>query len=137
MADFDRHHHYSSIARNLADAHQPHEKLKDKIEPVVRCFCQYADEKPDGFAYCMLSQHGYLERFGDNADNPVQVLCDLVADAIKCKEIPAGDATALAAMSIGIVLQPATFRLYGRINKPLEIYVPVFAKAVEDVLFRR
>ncbi len=131
------HFHYTSLAKLLTKAHRPHRLIADKIAPVVACFCAYADEEPDGFAYCMLSQHGFLERFGPDPDNPVQVLCDLVEDAMRKGEIPKGDATMLAAMAMGVVMQPAAFKLYERISEPLSDHVEEFSHAIRQILFDR
>ncbi len=131
------HFHYTSLARALTRAHQPHPAIADKITPIVACFCQYADEQPDGFAYCMLTQHGFLERFGDEPLNPVHLLCDVVAQAIDGGDIPAGDPTLLAAMAMGVVLQPATFKLYGRLTGDLQGRVGEFSRAIHAILFER
>ncbi len=129
-------HHYTELARALLNAHQPHPDIADKIEPIVRCFCLYADREPDGFAYCMLSQHGFLERFGPDASNPVQVICDVVQAAMDKGEIPQGEATVVAAMAMGVVLQPATFKLYDRIDGPLVERIEVFTRAIRAILFQ-
>jgi len=49
-------------------------------------------------------------------------------------EIPAGDPELKSAMALGVVLQAAEYRLYGRITTPLTDLIEVFTRSVLAVL---
>ena len=51
--------------------------------------------------------------------NPVAVICHWVEDAMAEGEIPAGNAALVAGAIIGVIVQNATFRLYGRLAEGL------------------
>ncbi len=55
---------------------------------------------------------------------------------MKAGDIPAGDSNLATALVIGLVLQPATFAVYGRIAPPLSPLAPQLADAAWRVLAR-
>ena len=58
-------------------------------------------------------QAGWVEH------NPVEIICYWVAAAMDAGEIPAANATLVAGAIIGIIVQNATFKLYGRLDRGL------------------
>jgi hypothetical protein len=61
--------------------------------------------------------------------NPVESVRGVIADGMARGEIPAGDADLATAMVMGIILQPATFKVYGRIEQPLSDLAPTLSTA--------
>ena len=129
---FTRHH--VALAEALIDAHRPHKKLRQKAESIVRCYCDWADRDWTTFAYHLLTQHHFLASLSEDLPNPVDVVRDVIAQGIAGGEIPRRDIDALTASVVGVVLQAATFKVYGRITGPLTDHAPTFVEAAWAVL---
>jgi len=85
---------------------------------MVRVICALHGQDELLFNFLILTQHGALRAFASD-HNPVEIICRLVASAMDAGEIPAGNAELLASAVIGVIVQAATFRLYGRLHKGL------------------
>ena len=110
---------YAGYGRRLAEAAAAPGTFMDRLDGMVRLICRLHDEDETLFGFLLLTQHGYLRDVPRDGSNPVDVLCGATAAAMEAGEIPRGD-PALAAMAvIGIIVQPATARLYGRIGRTL------------------
>lgn len=109
---------YSAYARRLRDLADATEGLRAKIDAIVRGVSALFDEDPTTFRFLLLTQHGQLEKVQVDADNPVEILRQVIAEGMERGEIPARDPNLAAAWVMGIVLQPATFKTYGRIDRP-------------------
>jgi AcrR family transcriptional regulator len=90
-----------------------------QLEAMVRMICALHAEDELLFNFLLLTQHGFLRQVARDGHNPVEVICRSVAAAMQGGEIPRGNATLLAGAIIGIIVQPATFKLYGRLNEGL------------------
>ena len=108
--------------------------LRDKIEAIVRCYCEWADRDWSLFAYHLLTQHLFLAMVPDGTPNPVDVVREVIVNAMASGEIPSRDPDLAAASAIGTVMQPATYKVYGRFEGPLSDHVAFFADAAWAVL---
>jgi len=93
--------------------------LADKAAAMVRHFCTFFDQDPVLFSYLLLSQHDYLKRVPPDLPNPVDVVHQVIWRAMSEGELPPGDSATATAMVLGIVLQAAVFKIYGRITTSL------------------
>ena len=126
--------HHRMLAEALAEAHRPTAGLREKIEAIVRCYCEWADRDWSLFAYHLLTQHLFLAMVPDGTPNPVDVVREVIAKAMMAGEIPARDPDLAAASAIGTVMQPATYKVYGRFEGPLSDHATFFADAAWAVL---
>ena len=126
--------HHRALAEALAEAQRPVPGLRDKIEAIVRCYCEWADRDWSLFAYHLLTQHLFLALVPDGTPNPVDVLREVIVAAMAAGEIPQRDPDLAAASAIGTVMQPATYKVYGRFEGPLSDHVRFFADAAWAVL---
>ncbi|MGQ3300897.1 TetR/AcrR family transcriptional regulator [Reyranella sp.] len=126
--------HHRALAEALAEAHRPVPGLRDKIEAIVACYCDWADRDWSLFAYHLLTQHLFLALVPDGTPNPVDVLREVIVSAMTAGEIPQRDPDLAAASAIGTVMQPATYKVYGRFEGPLSDHVRFFADAAWAVL---
>jgi AcrR family transcriptional regulator len=126
--------HHRALAEALAEAQRPVTGLRDKIEAIVRCYCEWADRDWSLFAYHLLTQHLFLAMVPDGTPNPVDVVRAVIVNAMTAGEIPARDPDLAAASAIGTVMQPATYKVYGRFEGPLSDHVRFFADAAWAVL---
>ena len=126
--------HHQGLAEALAEAQRPAKGLRAKIEAIVRCYCEWADRDWTLFAYHLLNQHSFLIQVPDGAANPVTVVRDVISQAMKAGEIPKRNVDLAAASAIGVVMQAATYKVYGRFTGDLSDHVRFFADAAWAVL---
>lgn len=126
--------HHRALAEALADAAGQASGLRARIEAIVRCYCAWADRDWTLFAYHLLNQHQFLAQVPDDAPNPVTVVRDVIEAAMAAREIPYRDADLAAAAAIGVVMQPATYKVYGRFTGDLSDHVRFFSDAAWAVL---
>ena len=126
--------HHQGLAEALAEAQRPAKGLRAKIEAIVRCYCEWADRDWTLFAYHLLNQHSFLIQVPDTMANPVTVVRDVISQAMKAGEIPKRNIDLVAASAIGVVMQAATYKVYGRFTGDLTDHVRFFADAAWAVL---
>lgn len=126
--------HHQGLAEALTEAQRPAKGLRIKIEAIVRCYCEWADRDWTLFAYHLLNQHSFLIQVPDGMTNPVTVVRDVISQAMKAGEIPKRNIDLVAASAIGVVMQAATYKVYGRFTGDLSDHVRYFADAAWAVL---
>ena len=126
--------HHRALAEALAGVAQQAQGLRAQIDAIVRCYCEWADDDWTLFAYHLLTQHMFLAMVPEGTPNPVDVVRDVIVRAMTAGEIPSRDADLAAAAAIGTVMQPATYKLYGRFEGPLIVHASFFAEAAWAVL---
>lgn len=126
--------HHRALAEALAGVAQQAQGLRAQIDAIVRCYCAWADDDWTLFAYHLLTQHMFLAMVPEGTPNPVDVLRQVIVQAMAAGEIPSRDADLAAASAIGTVMQPATYKLYGRFEGPLSAHANFFAEAAWAVL---
>ncbi|MBN9514221.1 MAG: TetR/AcrR family transcriptional regulator [Alphaproteobacteria bacterium] len=126
--------HHRALAEALAGVAQQAQGLRAQIDAIVRCYCEWADDDWTLFAYHLLTQHMFLAMVPEGTPNPVDVVRDVIVRAMATGEIPSRDADLAAAAAIGTVMQPATYKLYGRFEGPLIVHASFFAEAAWAVL---
>ena len=125
---------FEGFARELARLAGAETGTRRKIAAMVRGFCTLFDRDSLLFRFLLLVQHEQLDRVGPEIANPVEVVRAVIAEGMERREIPRGDANLAAAMVMGMILQTATFRVYGRIRHPLGDFAPALARAAWTVL---
>ena len=126
--------HHRALAEALAEAQRAAKGLRAKIDAIVGCYCDWADRDWTLFAYHLLNQHSFLIQVPDDTPNPVTVVREVIAQAMKAGEIPRRNADLAAAAAIGVVMQPATYKVYGRFTGELSAHHRFFADAAWAVL---
>jgi AcrR family transcriptional regulator len=127
-------HNFTVFAQDLERVHGEYGGLKEKLAAMIRHFCRFFDEDPVLFSYLLLAQHAQLKKVTPDMPNPVVVLRDVVARAMARREIPPGDPDVMAAMVLGVVLQVATFKIYGRVTQRLSELAETLLAACCQVL---
>jgi len=111
--------HFTALAQELETLQAREDTFKGKLETMVGHFCRFFDQDQVLFSYLLLSQHGHLQRVTEEMANPVEVVCRVMAAGVDQGELPPQDPGVAAAMVLGLVLQVAVFRIYGRLNESL------------------
>jgi len=94
----------------------------ERVAAMVAHVCALYDHDPALFRFMLLVQHDLLSRIGPEQRTPVTVIEKTVRDAIATGEIAPVDAATAAAVILGVVLQTATFHVYGRLRGPLSAH---------------
>jgi|ERR1700693_5122475 len=100
-----------------------------RIAAMVGYFCTLYDSDSALFRFMLIAQHDLLPRIGREQRTPVDAVADVVRDAVRAGEIASVDAQAAAAAILGIVLQTAVFRIYGRLKGSLAARSPSLTRA--------
>ena len=122
---------YGAILADLAVAAGP---FRDRLDRMVRAFCRLHDEDTIRFRFLLTTQHGFLHHVEATAENPVEVLCQIVGAAMMSGEIPAREPALIALTLIGLIIQPAAGLFYGRLTGDLSGRADAIAAAAQRVL---
>ncbi|HEX3398804.1 MAG TPA: TetR/AcrR family transcriptional regulator [Acetobacteraceae bacterium] len=114
------HEGYGEYGAILADAASGPGPFRVRLERMVRTICRLHDEDNIRFRFLIMTQHGFLRDVARDERNPVEVLCRAVAAAMADGDIPQREPDLMATALIGIIVQPATARLYGRLQGGLQ-----------------
>ncbi|MCB1969013.1 MAG: TetR/AcrR family transcriptional regulator [Geminicoccaceae bacterium] len=124
--------HYGDLARSFAASAAPHRPVGKRLRAVIADAYRLFDDNPDLFGFLLLSQHDHLKDVSEHQSSPVDIVRDLLIDAMTDGEIPECDPEFAASLVFGIALQPAVFTVYGRLHGPLSDR----ADAVADAALR-
>lgn len=110
---------YTAFAHRLTELQAPNMAFRPRLAAVIGEVFRFHDDDPTLFRFLLLVQHQGLPRVPDGADNPVSVLHQLIEHGIRDGEVGLSDPALATAMILGLMLQPATAILYGRLRGPL------------------
>ncbi|MFQ5880977.1 MAG: TetR/AcrR family transcriptional regulator [Candidatus Methylomirabilales bacterium] len=125
---------FTAFAMELDRLQRNHHTLKAKLEVMVRHFCTFFDKDPILFSYLLLAQHGQLKRVTPDMPHPMVVLEGVIAHGMSQGEVSKADPTVAAAMVMGVVLQVAVSKVYGRIKRSLTSLADIVVTAAWRVL---
>jgi len=114
------------------------EGLADQVSFIVRHYCEIADDDWTLFRYHILHLH-HFPSFSDTPidkwpNSPHAAAERLLQKAMERGEIAQSDANILAAMALGVVLQPAQAKVLGAFDGCLSDHIAIFEKGVLAVL---
>lgn len=110
---------YISFATELTRVRIGKSGFSEQVAAMVEAFCRLFDQDPELFSYLLLVQHNESGKLADTIKTPVDAVRDCVIDGMENGDIPKADPEVLTASLLGVVLQVATARIYGRIEKGL------------------
>lgn len=129
---------HARLAEEVARAAFGPEKIDDKARAIVAAYARIADEDWTLFSYHLLTAHRFLPYADRSAEahkaTPVGIVERAIAAAMQRGELPEGDAALKAAMALGVVLQTAFHKIYGRVEGDLRSHEAPLARAVVAVL---
>ena len=124
---------HERLARLVRDAGKSASTIDQQASAIVDAYCATADDDWTLFSYHLLSMAHFLPTPpGD--DDPVSATEDLINAAIAKGDLTQQDAKLTAAMALGVVLQPALHKAYGRLTHPLSTYSQQFKRNIIAVL---
>ncbi len=110
---------YGDLAWRLDKLQERATGLRGKLKVMVDAFCALFEHDPAMFSFLLLVQHGQLPRVTPDMMTPVKVVRQVIDRAMARGEIAEQDPELATAMVFGIVVQPATFKFYGRLTTPM------------------
>lgn len=110
--------HYAAFAQRLQALQAACPHSRDKLAAMVEECCRVFDADPVLFRFLLLVQHHSLQRVEGKA-SPVEVVRSVIVDGMERGEILRGDADLATALVMGVIIQPATFKTYGRLPGPM------------------
>lgn len=120
---------YGELAWRLERLQDRVPGLRGKLEVMVEAFCAMFEREPAMFSFLLLVQHGQLSKVPAEMNTPGRVLRAVIVRAIARGEIAEQDPDVATAMVFGIVLQPAVFKIYGHITRPMTELTETLAEA--------
>ena len=99
------------------------------VTAMIAHFCALYDEDPALFRFMLITQHGFLPRIASGSRTPVDAVADLVGDAVSKNRLRPIAPALGAAVVMGVILQSATFHIYGRLSGSLSTRAPALARA--------
>lgn len=123
----DYHEHLAAILLEKADQQKA---LPQKIMAMVEQFYTEADKDWTAFSYYLTGQQSYVTRIDNESLHPYSVVCSVIDQAIRNKELQSSNSKLLGAMAMGAVQQIALNKLYGRYSGSLKKMSEPVSKAV-------
>lgn len=127
-------HSYEDIASQIKQISLQQPTLNLKIEAMVHFFCEQYDKDPVLFNYLLLAQHTQLKIINESKMNAHELVVGIFNDAIRKKEVKRRDPHIYAALVMGIMLQAAVCRVYGRIARKMSEDADDLVKAIVHVI---
>ena len=124
----------TELAVNLDRCQQKHQALKDKLAAFINLCYSFFDTKPMLFSYLLLDHHGHIRKMTPEMPSPVRVLKNVIAEGMAAGEIPQADADVKTAMVLGLLIQVAVFKIYGRITQSLSSLAPTLVDNAWKIL---
>jgi AcrR family transcriptional regulator len=113
---------YQAFGQRIAKLQATRADMRGKLEVVIAEVCRFFDDDPVLFRFLLLVQHQGLPRVPHGPDNPVSIIHGMIEAAIRARTIGLEDAALGTAMIFGLILQPATAIVYGRMEPPFSRY---------------
>jgi len=110
---------YAALGAAVDEVQAAEPTFEGKIRALVRHFCGAFDDNPVLFSYLLLSQHDQVRKVAPQMANPLTVVRRVIAEGMAQRPGDRRDPAVVSAMVLGLVLQVAVERTYGRIAVPL------------------
>jgi len=120
---------YLAMTAELDQIRAERDGFESRLAAMIGRFCALYDDDPAQFRFMLLAQHNLLARLAEGTRTPVEAVLDCLKDGIKSGQLAAIDPALGTAAIMGVVLQTATFHLYGRITGPLSPMAADLARA--------
>jgi AcrR family transcriptional regulator len=124
--------HYAAFADRLDELQAHRESTREKLRAMIEECARVFDTDPVRFQFLLLVQHHSMRRLSDSQSTPVEVVRRVLMEGMARGDIPKTDPDLAAALVLGLIVQPATFKTYGRLPGPM---TPL-ARALADACWR-
>lgn len=108
--------------------------IHKQARALVYAYCETADHDWELFSFHLLTMHRFLPANRGRGPSPVEETEKIIGVAMANKQIAEGNPRLIAAMVLGVVLQTALHKAYGRIDGPLIGYHDELTRGVLAIL---
>lgn len=128
--------HYIQLARKLEQLQAAEPTFRAKVDALIGHFAHVFDENPTLFAYLLLTQHNQVRKVPATMMTPPGVVRRVVAEGLAKMSggKPTVDPSLVSSMVLGLVMQVAVDRIYGRLKQNLTELAPALADACWRVI---
>jgi len=128
--------HYIQLARKLEQLQVEQPTFRGKVDALIGHFARVFDENPTLFAYLLLTQHNQVRKVPATMMTPPGVVRRVVAEGLAKQSggKPTIDPSLVSSMVLGLVMQVAVDRIYGRLKSDLTELAPMLADACWRVI---
>ena len=128
---------HDRMSRLLIEAALAGNDLRTRVFAIVNAYCDFADEDWEFCCYHLLFMNRFLKQDIRREDDPVSLTEAMITDLMDNGHIPPGDASLLAAMSLGVITQTGQNKAYNRFQGPMSQYKDGLATAIMAILMTR
>ena len=125
---------YLDLTGRLETARAGRRGLRDELAALIEATLAAFDEDPVLMRFLLLRQHDALDTIDPQTRTPVVVVGETIDRAVAAGELAAGERELATATVLGLVLQPLTFVVYGRIDPPAAALAPTLTERVVAAL---
>jgi AcrR family transcriptional regulator len=126
---------YAALAEQILAIGLSARPFAERIRDLVGMFTSLFDRDQPLFSFILLDQHRHLKTVpGHPETNPVEALAQVFRHAMEEGDVRRENPDILAALAMGLVLQPAVFRLYGRLDGALSDHQAMISDAILAIL---
>jgi len=126
---------YRQLAGKIRTALAPHAgDVHGQVTALVETIYAAFDADPVLLRFLVLRQHDTMAALDLGADNPVAMVAEVVDAACARGDIVGLSPEVALAILMGIVLQPMTNSLYGRLSAPVSAHTTAITAAVARAL---
>ena len=128
--------HYIQLARKLEQLQVEQPTFRGKVDALIVHFARVFDENPTLFAYLLLTQHNQVRKVPATMMTPPGVVRRVIAEGLakQAGGKAAIDPSLVSSMVLGLVMQVAVDRIYGRLKDNLTELAPALADACWRVI---
>jgi AcrR family transcriptional regulator len=120
---------FEEFGQRISALQSKHKTFREKLKAVVAEVYRFFDDDPTLFRFLLLVQHQALPSVKDGKHNPVSIVQAMVEEAVDTHAITINDTALATAMIFGLILQPATAIVYGRMEPPLSPHADAITSA--------
>lgn len=128
---------HNRLGAMLTEAAAKGTTVEEKVEGMVRAYCEIADEDFLLFSFHLLNLNRFLPYDVRREDDPLTLTEKVIEQMMKAKMIPEGDPALLAGMALGVVMQSGQNKAYNRLPGRFSDHVDAFTKAIVAILKTR
>lgn len=125
---------YAAFTGRIENVARAEMGLRAKLRAIIADACKLFDSEPTLYSFLLLIQHEALPRLDKRDPTPLTAIRSVIAEGIERNETKIKDPQIVAAMVIGLLIQPALSIIHGSLKGPLSKYAKDISGACERIV---
>lgn len=127
--------HFAAFSSDLDRVQaQANKGIDNKLRAMVDFMCHLFDSNRTLYQFLLIVQNDALPAMVSRGASPLLVMRQVIAEAIKRKEIPDQDVRLTATIVMGAIMQPALAIIYGSLPGRMSRYAPTIYAACRRIV---